>query len=94
MLQRAIVRAGATVAFTIDGEAVEAQAGDLLITAVLLHRTALRRFEFGPGARAGFCWMGACQDCWVRLGDGRRVRACTTTVAPGMAVLIEGDGAG
>jgi len=94
LLQRAIGRAGAKVAFTIDGEAVEAQAGDLLITAVLLHRTALRRFEFGPGARAGFCWMGACQDCWVRLRDGRRVRACTTTVVPGMAVLIEGDRAG
>jgi D-hydroxyproline dehydrogenase subunit gamma len=94
LLRRAIERAGSPVAITIDGERVHAQAGDLLITAVLLHRTALRRFEFGPGARAGFCWMGACQDCWVRLADGRRVRACTTPVEPGMAVLVEGGGPG
>jgi len=94
LLRRAIERAGPKVGLTIDGEPVEAQAGDLLITAVLLHRTALRRFEFGPGARAGFCWMGACQDCWVRLADGRRVRACTTMVEPGMAVVVEGSGRG
>ena len=28
-------------------------------------RGALRAAEFGPEARAGFCLMGACQDCWV-----------------------------
>jgi predicted molibdopterin-dependent oxidoreductase YjgC len=30
--------------------------------------------------------MGECQDCFVALADGDRVRACTTLVAPGMAV--------
>jgi predicted molibdopterin-dependent oxidoreductase YjgC len=30
--------------------------------------------------------MGACQDCWVRLADGRRIRACTTLVSAGLAV--------
>ncbi|MEO8309549.1 MAG: (2Fe-2S)-binding protein [Caldimonas sp.] len=94
LFQRAIDRGGAEVAFTIDGEPVRAQQGDLLITAILLHRAALRRFEFGAAARAGFCLMGACQDCWVRLGDGRRLRACSTLVEPGMAVVIEGDGPG
>ena len=94
LFQRAIDRAGAEVAFTIDGEPVRAQHGDLLITAILLHRAALRRFEFGSAARAGFCLMGACQDCWVRLADGRRLRACSTLVEAGMAVVIEGDGPG
>jgi len=37
--------------------------------------------------RAGFCLMGACQDCWVWLADHSRVRACTTVVADGMHVL-------
>ena len=41
------------------------------------------------GTRAGFCLMAACQDCWVRLADGRRLRACSTPVEPGMAVIIE-----
>ena len=89
LLRRAVERRGADVPITIDGAPFVAKEGDLVITAVLLHRTSLRRFEFGPGERAGFCWMGACQDCWVALADGRRVRACTTLVEPGMAVLVE-----
>jgi len=36
--------------------------------------------------RAGFCLMGACQDCWVALTDGRRLRACTTLAEDGMAL--------
>jgi predicted molibdopterin-dependent oxidoreductase YjgC len=91
LFQRVIDRAGADVALTIDGEPVRAQLGDLLVTAILLHRSALRRFEFETASRAGFCLMGACQDCWVRLADGRRLRACSTLVEPGMAVVIEGD---
>ncbi|MFE1599194.1 (2Fe-2S)-binding protein [Methylobacterium sp. ID0610] len=87
LFRRLTPRAGAPIPFTIDGAPAEARPGDLLIGAILLHRTALRRFEFGPGARAGFCLMGACQDCWVRLADGRRLRACTTLVEPGMAVI-------
>lgn len=94
LFRRAIDRGGDPVALTIDGEPVAAQQGDLLMTAVLLHRGALRRFEFGPGSRAGFCFMAACQDCWVQLADGRRVRACSTPVEQGMAVIIEGGGPG
>ncbi|KPL55921.1 hypothetical protein ABB55_15705 [Prosthecomicrobium hirschii] len=83
-------RAGETVAFTIDGRPAAAKVGDLLLSAILLNGGALRRFEFGDGHRAGFCLMGACQDCWVDLADGRRLRACTTPVEPGMAVVIDG----
>ncbi|HEX8165029.1 MAG TPA: (2Fe-2S)-binding protein [Beijerinckiaceae bacterium] len=90
LFRRLIERAGAAVPFTIDGEPAEAREGDLLITAILLHRPALRRFEFRDEMRAGFCLMAACQDCWVLLADGRRVRACSTPVEAGMAVLIEG----
>lgn len=86
-------RAGPPVSFTIDGVPAEAEAGDLVLSAILLHRPALRRFEFGPEDRAGFCLMGACQDCWVRLADGRRLRACTAPVEPGMAILT-GTGGG
>ena len=80
-------RASAAIAFTIDGVPARAHAGDTLMTAILLNAPALRRFEFGEGARAGFCLMGACQDCFVALADGSRLRACTTLVAEGMAVL-------
>ena len=94
LFHRLVDRRGEPVPFTIDGAPAQAQRGDLLITALLLQRTALRRFEFGEALRAGFCLMAACQDCWVRLADGRRVRACSTLVEPGMAVLIEGAGPG
>lgn len=90
LFHRLVQRDSAPVPFTIDGEPVEAREGDLLLTAILLHRTALRRFEFGDAARAGFCLMAACQDCWVSLADGRRLRACTTPVERGMAIVIEG----
>jgi predicted molibdopterin-dependent oxidoreductase YjgC len=79
-------RGGAIIRFTIDGAPAEARAGDLLMTAILLHRPSLRRFEFGEGERAGFCFMAACQDCWVSLASGRRLRACSTLVTEGMAV--------
>src|SRR5262249_61651748 len=89
-----VPRSGAAIAFPIDGEPAQAREGDLLLTAILLHRASLRRFEFGDAARAGFCLMAACQDCWVTLADGRRVRACSTLVQPGMAVIIEGAARG
>ena len=31
--------------------------------------------------------MGACQDCWVWTESGERLRACSTPVQEGMAVL-------
>ncbi|MCL5776278.1 (2Fe-2S)-binding protein [Limibaculum sp. FT325] len=75
------------VAITVDGAPVEAMQGDTLMTAILTARGRLRVSEFGDGPRAGFCLMGACQDCWVRLEDGRRLRACTTFAEAGMAIL-------
>jgi D-hydroxyproline dehydrogenase subunit gamma len=70
----------------IDGRSCEALAGDTLLTALLTNGQRLRSSEFGDGPRAGFCLMGACQDCWVTVdGQGRR-RACGTLVAPGMQV--------
>ncbi|WP_282347613.1 (2Fe-2S)-binding protein [Pseudomonas sp. PS01301] len=75
-----------SVPFTLDGQAVSALAGDTLLTAVLTCADHVRGSDFSAQARAGFCLMGACQDCWVRLGDGRRVRACATPLEAGMQV--------
>jgi len=75
------------VAFTLDGAACEGRAGDTLLTAILCHAERLRQSEFMAAPRAGFCLMGACQDCWVVLADGERLRACTTSLTAGMAVV-------
>lgn len=87
--QRLDERERPEIRIQIDGTAHTALAGDSLMTAILTATDRLRFSEFGDGPRAGFCVMGACQDCWVRLGDGRRVRACTTPAADGMAVLTD-----
>ncbi|MEO5735961.1 MAG: (2Fe-2S)-binding protein [Variovorax sp.] len=71
----------------IDGEAANALAGDTLLVALLSHGRRVRDSEFGDGPRAGFCLMGACQDCWVWTPAGERLRACSTMVEPGMAVF-------
>ena len=79
--------ARAPLAFSIDGEPATALQGDTLLVAVLQQRGALRESEFGDGPRAGFCLMGACQDCWMWNEAGDRVRACSTPVADGMRVF-------
>ncbi len=78
------------VHITIDGRPAAALDGDTLLTALLLAGRRIRESEFGDGPRAGFCLMGACQDCWVTLAGGGRVRACSTYVRDGLAVLTGG----
>jgi predicted molibdopterin-dependent oxidoreductase YjgC len=77
----------AALPFTVDGRSCSGLEGDTLFTAVLAHGGSLRRNEPSSAPRAGFCGMGACQDCWVQLADGRRLRACTTPLEAGMAIV-------
>ncbi len=81
------------VRFAIDGTPAEAQPGDTLLTALLAAGKPLRHSDFGSESHAGFCLMGACQECTVQLADGRRVRACGTPVETGMNVLTDAPGA-
>ena len=76
------------ITFTVDGVQLPAKQGDTLLTAMLTAGLGhVRTSEFGDGGRAGFCWMGACQECWVLVvGQGVR-RSCTTLVEPGIEVV-------
>ena len=75
------------IMLTLEGRPVEAQQGDTLLTALLAAGAGhLRESEFGDGPRAGFCLMGACQDCWVVVEGRGRVRACTMLAEQGMEV--------
>ncbi|QHE92912.1 (2Fe-2S)-binding protein [Pandoraea fibrosis] len=88
-----------TVTFYLDGEPAQALAGDTLLTAILTHQRHVRISEFSGTPRAGFCLIGACQDCWVRCESGpsgpsaggdaqlSRLRACSTQVQDGMRIL-------
>ncbi len=88
-LVRLAETARAPVAFTFDGEALTGLEGDTVLTAILLSRRGLRQAEFGPEPRAGFCLMGACQDCWIWQEDGPRLRACSTSLEAGMRLLSQ-----
>nr|WP_243443118.1 2Fe-2S iron-sulfur cluster-binding protein [Herbaspirillum sp. B39] len=50
----------------------------------LTNTASLRRNEFSGQPRAGFCMMGACQDCWIATDSGERLRACSTFIRAGM----------
>ena len=81
-----------SVRFLLDGIEREALAGDTVLTAMLTFSPVLRQSEFGPEGRAGFCLMGACQDCWVWQQDGTRLRACSTLVGNGVSLLTRARG--
>ena len=73
-----------TVQLTWNGQPLSAHEGDTVLTALLLASDHVRH-TLGPGSpRAGFCLMGACQDCWVQTANGQRLRACSTLVEDGM----------
>lgn len=71
---------------TVDGETVQAYPGETVATVLLaLGRRAFRRTAHGA-PRGLFCGMGVCYDCLVTVDGQPDVRACVTTVQPGMAI--------
>ncbi|MFO1326669.1 MAG: (2Fe-2S)-binding protein [Rubrivivax sp.] len=77
----------ARVALTIDGEAVEARAGDSVAAALLAAgRSTCRSTPVSGAARGPFCLMGTCFECLVTIdGLGNR-QGCQVTVREGMRV--------
>lgn len=80
-------RSGPSISLTFEGLPIAATQGDSVLAALLASRSWLRRLEWDGETRAGFCLMGACQDCWVWSAAGGRIRACTTLVAEGMELF-------
>ena len=78
-----------SLTFELDGQTCTALAGDTVLTAILTQAERLRESEFSALPRAGFCLMGACQDCWVQQVDGPRLRACTTRLEAGMRLQTQ-----
>ncbi|PKA39970.1 NAD(FAD)-dependent dehydrogenase [Rhizobium sullae] len=76
----------------VDGHPVDAYEGETILSALLSGKGFVRHFEFRSERRAGFCLMGACQDCWLWHVSGERVRACTERVTPGMRLATSQPG--
>jgi predicted molibdopterin-dependent oxidoreductase YjgC len=81
------LRVGAAISIFVDGLRVRARLGETVLTAMRSDPGHVRNFEFSSEVRAGFCLMGACQDCWLWREDGERLRACTSLADSGMRLL-------
>jgi aerobic-type carbon monoxide dehydrogenase small subunit (CoxS/CutS family) len=88
LLHRVAEMSRPAVRIFVNGEALEVMAGDTVLTALLTRSDHLRRTETGGRPRAGFCLMGACQDCWVALEQGGRIRACSTLVTEDLRLVV------
>jgi predicted molibdopterin-dependent oxidoreductase YjgC len=77
----------AKVTIEVDGESVEACAGESVAAALLAsgHRI-FRRTEKRNATRGLFCGMGICFDCLVQIDGEPGVRACMTPVRDGMVI--------
>jgi aerobic-type carbon monoxide dehydrogenase small subunit (CoxS/CutS family) len=81
------------LSITVDGQPVQAFAGETVAAALLaLGRRTFRHTEQGA-PRGLYCGMGVCFDCLVTVDGVENVRACLTPVAEGMAITTA-DGAG
>ncbi|MGX0977672.1 hypothetical protein ACSSVY_003407 [Roseovarius sp. MBR-51] len=89
---RLVEQGRVSVEIHFDGEIMIAKQGDTVITAILMSGRSLRPSDGGPEHRAGFCLMGACQDCWIWQESGPRLRACTTEIIDGMRLKSTAPG--
>jgi predicted molibdopterin-dependent oxidoreductase YjgC len=80
-------QAPAVVTITVDGRTVSAVEGVSLAAALVGDGTwTFRRNPVSEEPRGPFCGMGVCLECEVTVDGRPGVRACLTTVRPGMRV--------
>lgn len=77
---------------TVDGEPVQAFAGESVATVLLaLGQRAFRHTDRNHEPRSIFCGMGICFDCLVTVDGVENVRACMTLVEEGMSIETGGQ---
>ena len=88
------LRRGEAVTLFVDGERVEAHAGETVAAALWAAGIRTLRHEGEErGGRGMYCGMGVCFGCRVTIDGVPNVLACQTPVADGMRVEIqEGQG--
>jgi len=88
MFKRLLEAAGGRIRVTVDGNPVEARAGDSVAAAMLAAGLDHCRTTPVSGAkRAPYCMMGVCFDCLVVLDGRPNQQACMITVRQGMKVM-------
>ena len=83
---RGAVERPTIVTLRVDGTEVTAHAGESVAAALLAAGIKrLGRSARADAPRGAFCFMGACQECLVRIG-GAPAQACITQVRDGMVI--------
>ena len=78
------------VKITVDGEVIEAQAGEPIATALLAAgKTVFRYTNKHHTPRGVFCAIGRCTDCMMVVDGVANVRTCITPVKEGMVVQTQ-----
>ena len=78
-----------SVAISVEGQPVQARAGETLATALLgAGVVPLRRTAVSGEPRAPLCLMGVCFDCLVEVDGMQNVQACMVEVREGMQVRL------
>jgi hypothetical protein len=75
------------VRITVDGEPLDARAGESVAAALLAHGRRVCRTTARTGEQRGiFCATGLCADCLMQIDGIPGMRACVTPVRAGMRV--------
>jgi sarcosine oxidase subunit alpha len=75
------------ITVSVDGREVSTFAGETVADVLLAEGIRVLRFTAKRGEPRGvFCGMGICYECLVTVDGVPNVRACMTTVAPGMEI--------
>lgn len=82
-----LAQRGEPITVQIDGRPVAAYTGETV--AALLLAEGLRTFRHtakNDQPRSLFCGIGICYDCIVTIDGVPNIRACVTTLVPGMSI--------
>lgn len=81
------IERGPAVSIELDGQPVQAYAGESVAAVLLANgRRVLRHTDKSGAPRGVFCGIGVCFDCLVTVDGVPNVRACMTPVRQGMIV--------
>jgi aerobic-type carbon monoxide dehydrogenase small subunit (CoxS/CutS family) len=80
---------GSPVTITVNGQPVQAYAGESIAAALLAAGwRVFRRTHPGGAPRGFFCGMGICFDCLVTVDGVPNVRSCMAKVREGCVVEV------
>jgi predicted molibdopterin-dependent oxidoreductase YjgC len=83
---------GDPLSVTVNGQLIEAYAGETIATVLLASGHLVFQQEgVAHQPRSIFCGMGVCFNCLVTVSGIPNLRACVTPVAAGMTITTLGE---